>query len=84
MSNSDVIANLQFFHSDDNIQVTDCYIIADLTPLRVEDAQSDTNTFANSITKKQAIGCAFEKPWEQSDTRERCQPKFAAAMHLAS
>src|SRR5258705_8399245 len=83
MSNTDMIADNELSNADNNIQVSDCYIIVDLTLLRVNEAQSDMNMFANSISKKQAIRCALEKVRQQSNTRERCQPKFSGAIHLA-
>jgi hypothetical protein len=50
-----MIANLESFHSDNNIEVADLYVIFDCASTGIDDTQPDVNTLANVITKKQSI-----------------------------
>ena len=82
MPNLHMIANLQFFHSDNNIQMPDLNVISDSAFLRIEDAYADAHTLADLVTKKQAINGTLQERGKETDNRKCDQSEFAHLMHV--
>jgi hypothetical protein len=70
MPDADVVSDYQLLDPDKDIQMTDSYVIINPAVLRVDYAQTNTNTFADSITEKPAIEGALEKRREQGHAPE--------------
>jgi flagellar biosynthesis chaperone FliJ len=78
-----VVIHLDLLYPDDQIEMSNLNIIVDPAFRRIDNAQTDANSLADLVTKKQAIAGALEKRREQSDAREHSQPGFAQALHCS-
>ena len=82
MSYSYVVADYDLLYAENNIEVSNRYVIIYLTLMSIDDAHANTNSLTNFVTEKYLITRPLEKTGQQRHTPEHRQPEFAGALHL--
>jgi hypothetical protein len=81
VADAHMILDAQFLYTDYHIEMTDYYIVADLTRPGIDDTQPDVNALAYAVTKEQPVTCSHQKRGQQSNQGKHEQPEFAYSMH---
>jgi hypothetical protein len=74
-----VVAYDELADPDDQIEVADSDLIANLAHAGVYDAKAQPNLFSDLVAEQPAIERALEKARHQGDEREYGQTRFAAS-----
>ena len=70
MSDADVVFHNELRNACDDVEMSDGYVVVERALARIDDAEADMDSFADSISEEPSIERAFEKRGQQRETGE--------------
>jgi hypothetical protein len=81
MADAHVVPDAQFLDADYHIEMTDFYVVRDLTLSGINNTQANVNALPYAVTQEQPVTASHQKRGQQGNQGKHEQLEFTYSMH---